>query len=118
MSLIKTFSNAFRGLWMYLKGESNNRIHLLAAALVIAAGIFFHIDLIEWLFLLLSIGFVLVSEAFNFSLEKLCNEVQSEYNEQIKVIKDISAGAVLIAAIFSAAVGLIIFLPKVIGLFF
>ena len=118
MSLIKTFGNAFRGLWIYLSEETNNRIHLPAAALVIAAGIFFHVDLIEWLLLLLSIGFVLASEAFNYSLEKLCNEVKSEYNEHIKVIKDVSAGAVLIASIFSAAVGLIIFLPKVIDLFF
>ena|SRR6056297_2006780 len=118
MSLKKTFGNALRGLWLYISGETNNRIHLPAAALVIAAGIFFSIDPVEWLFLLFSIGLVLTSEAFNFTLEKLCDELHSEYNEQIKVIKDISAGAVLIAAIFSAAVGLIIFLPKVIGLFF
>jgi diacylglycerol kinase len=116
MSLKKTFTNAFRGLWIYLTRESNNRIHLPAAGLVVVAGIVFSISPAEWLFLVLSIGLVLTSEAFNYALERLCDKVHEEYNEQIKVIKDISAGAVLIAAIISAIVGLVIFLPKVCNL--
>ena len=118
MSLKKTFGNAFRGVWIYITGESNNRIHLPAVALVIVAGIFFSIDPVEWLFLLFSIGLVLTSEAFNFTLEKLCDELHSEYNERIRMVKDISAGAVLIATIISVIIGLIIFLPKVIELLF
>lgn len=116
MSLKKTFANAFRGLWIYLTSESNNRTHLPAAGLVILAGILFSISPAEWLFLVLSIGLVLTSEAFNYALEKLCDKVHEEYNEQIKIIKDISAGAVLIASIISAVVGLIIFLPKLFNL--
>ncbi len=116
MSLKKTFANASRGLRIYLARESNNRIHLPITGLVIAAGIIFGITPAEWLFVVLSIGLVLTSEAFNYALEKLCDKVHSEYNEQIKAIKDISAGAVLIAAIISAVVGLIIFLPKLVNL--
>ena len=118
MSLKKTFGNALRGLWLYISGETNNRVHLSAVVLVIAAGIIFHINVVEWLFLVVAIGLVLTSEAFNFSLEKLCDEVQSAYSERIRIVKDISAGAVLIAAIISAVIGLIIFVPKVIALFF
>ena len=118
MSLKKTFANAFSGLWIYLTRESNNRIHLSIAGLVVLAGIFFNIDPTEWLFVVLSIGFVLTSEVFNYALERLCDKVHSEYNEQIKIIKDISAGAVLIAAIISVIVGLIIFLPRVINMVF
>ncbi|MGM0532102.1 MAG: diacylglycerol kinase family protein [Bacteroidota bacterium] len=118
MSLKKTFGNALRGLWIYISGESNNRIHLPAAALVIAAGIIFNINPLEWLFLFFSIGLVLTTEAFNFTVEKLCDEIQSEYSERIRMVKDISAGAVLIAVIISVIIGLIIFLPKVIDLFF
>ncbi|MFP4621079.1 MAG: diacylglycerol kinase family protein [Bacteroidales bacterium] len=118
MGLKRTFGNAFRGLGIFLSRESNNRIHLTVASLVIAAGIFFGIDATEWLFVVLSIGLVMTSEAFNFALEKLCDEVRAEYDKQIKVIKDISAGAVLIAALVSVVVGLIIFMPEVMGLIF
>jgi diacylglycerol kinase len=112
MSLRRTFSNAFRGLWNFLSTETNNRIHLPVAALVIMAGIFFQIDATEWLFIILAIGLVLTSEAFNSSMEKLCDKVDSAYNKEIKTIKDISAGAVLISSIIAVGIGLIIFLPK------
>jgi diacylglycerol kinase len=45
-------------------------------------------------------------------MEKLCDKVDSAYNKEIKTIKDISAGAVLISSIIAVGIGLIIFLPK------
>ncbi|MFY7944983.1 MAG: diacylglycerol kinase family protein [Crocinitomicaceae bacterium] len=44
-------------------------------------------------------------------MEKMANEIDSDYNEKIKVSKDISAGAVLIASLFSVIVGFIVFYP-------
>ena len=115
MALFKTFKNAFRGLWHFLTSESNNRIHLSAMVVVIAAGFYFQIARYEWLVLIVVIGMVLSSEAFNAAVENLCDEVQPEYNERIKVIKDISAGSVLISAIAAFLAGLIIFLPKILA---
>lgn len=42
---------------------------------------------------------------------------QEEYNHFAKAAKDIAAGAALIAALTSALIGLIIFIPKLYALF-
>ena len=53
----------------------------------------------------------------NTSIENLCDLYTTEYNEKIKIIKDIGAGAVTLAALSSVCVGLIMFLPKVLIIF-
>ncbi|HKL37311.1 MAG TPA: diacylglycerol kinase family protein [Bacteroidales bacterium] len=112
MSLRSTFTNAFRGLWLFLKSEPNNRIHISLALLALAGGWIFHIGTSEWLAIILSVGLVLSAEAFNASLERLCDMVHKDHHPRIKAIKDISAGAVLIAAAIAVAVALVIFAPR------
>jgi diacylglycerol kinase len=79
--------------------------------------VFFSITQWEWLFILSALFLVLLTEAFNTTIEKICDEITLEHKESIKRIKDISAGAVLLAAIYSLVIGSIIFLPKVTSLF-
>lgn len=81
--------------------------------IVILCGIYYQITLVEWLACLCCFGLVIMAELFNTALETVVNLVSPEKNELARKAKDISAGAVLIAAIFSAIIGLIIFLPKV-----
>ncbi|MFM2326878.1 MAG: hypothetical protein RIR31_1080, partial [Bacteroidota bacterium] len=50
----------------------------------------------------------------NTAIEKLCDIVHKDFHPQIKIIKDMAAGAVLIAAISSLITGVIIFVPKII----
>lgn len=57
---------------------------------------------------------VLISELINTLSEEICNLISEEYNEKIKYIKDLAAGMVLVSAIFSAIIGLIIFIPYLI----
>lgn len=76
-------------------------------------GVFFKVNYIEVLILTLTIFFVFISEFFNTAVEKLADLYTTEYNENIKIIKDISAGAVTLAAIASIIVGVVIFLPKI-----
>jgi diacylglycerol kinase len=52
----------------------------------------------------------------NSALEHLCNLVQRDYHPLVKKIKDVSAGAVLVASIISVVIGLIIFIPKIFAL--
>ena len=61
---------------------------------------------------LLCIGGVLSAEMLNSALERLCHYIQPSFNLQIKLIKDMAAGAVLIICIISAIIGALIFLPK------
>ena len=62
--------------------------------------------------IILSIGMVLAAEAVNSSIERLADFVTEEQRDAIKQTKDLAAGSVLILAIAAAAVGLIIFIPK------
>ena len=63
-------------------------------------------------------GFVIVSEMFNTCIERLCDYVCSSYDENIKWIKDVSAGAVMISAIVALFVALFIFMKYVGGIYY
>ena len=110
---ITSFRYALNGLKILIKEEHNARIHLLAACCVSIAGVVFQISAPEWLAIIFCIGWVFALELINSAIENTANVISKEKNETIKKIKDLSAGAVLVAAIASAVIGLIIFLPKV-----
>lgn len=76
----------------------------------------FRVKASEFILLLFCIMTVLSSELVNTLVEEICNLISEEYNEKIKYIKDLAAGMVLISAIFSAVIGLIIFIPYLISL--
>ena len=71
----------------------------------------FKVKVTEFIILLFCISTVLICELINTLAEEICDLISTEYNEKIKYIKDLSAGMVLISAIFSAITGLIIFIP-------
>lgn len=109
-----SFINAFKGIWMAIITQANIRIHFIIGSLVIFASVYFHLSLDEVIDLLFAISLVMVAEMINTSLEFLSDAVTLEHDENIKLAKDISAGAVLISAFFAALIGLIIFVPKII----
>ena len=114
---INSFGYALNGLKILIKNEYNSRIHLIIGFLVIIAGIFFRISTTEWMLLLFTIGMVFISEIFNTVIEYLIDYISPSYHNGIKKIKDLSAAGVLITATMAVALGLIIFLPKVLKIF-
>jgi diacylglycerol kinase (ATP) len=115
-SRIGSFRYAFNGIGSLLKNEHNSRIHLVAAVIVVAVAILLKVSLADWSLLLIVMGFVFVMEIINSAIESLSDLIDPEYNESIRRVKDYSAAAVLISAIIAAAVGCIIFLPKILAL--
>ncbi len=105
---------ALRGLKHAFRSERNIRIEFICTLLICAAGYYFEITKTEWLIICLNIGTVLTAELLNTAIEKSCDLVSQEIDQSIKVIKDISAGGVLIMAAVAAVCGLIIFLPYII----
>ena len=112
----KSFSYAGRGIALLIRNEHNAWIHLSVFALVILVGLFFQITSTEWIYITIVAAMVLLSEAFNTAIEYLCNHVSPNQNETIGKVKDIAAGAVLIAAIAAAIVGSLIFVPYLIDI--
>ena len=114
--LFKSFKYAYEGLKYAFKYEQNILVHFLATILVIIAGIFFKISMTEWLVLTLIIGLVIATELINTSIEATIDLVTKEVHPLAKVAKDTAAAAVLIFGITALIIGLIIFVPKFIGL--
>ena len=112
-----SFQYAFSGMADMLRQEPNARIHCIITVLVVAAGFFFRISATEWIGIAFAIGLVISAEAFNTAIERLADVVQPDQDERIRDVKDLAAAAVLLCALAAAAVGAIIFLPKVIALF-
>lgn len=111
----KSFSYAFRGIWEVFRREQNFKVHTLAAIVALLLGWFFHISPWEWCFLIVVIALVLAAEMVNTAMERLSDVAEPNQNETIRVVKDVSAGMVLVCAMGALAVGIIIFLPKVIA---
>ena len=102
---------ALKGISSLLKSERNARIEFTAALLVVLLCTWLSISAIQWSCILFSIGAVLSAEAFNSAVEKLSDLYTREHHAGIGNIKDISAGAVLIACITSMVIGMIILGP-------
>ena len=112
--LFASFGYAFKGIWLVIKKERNMKIHIGILILVIIFGFLFCISPLEWIACLLCFGAVTGAEAFNTAFERFVDEVSPEFNPKFGEIKDIAAGAVLLVTICAVAVGLIVFLPKLI----
>lgn len=115
--LIKSFGYAIKGM-VLATGEQNMRIHLVAITVVTIAGIFLKLTAIEWAIITLTIGFVIAAEMFNTAIEELVDLISPEIHIKAGKIKDIAAGAVLVAAIVATVVAVYIFGNKIFNLIF
>jgi diacylglycerol kinase (ATP) len=115
--LIRSFGYAFKGVAYATTSQLNFRIHLVATVLATIAGFVLHISPGEWQWVMLCVTIVLVTEIFNTMIETLVDLVSPGFNEKAGRVKDMAAGAVVIAATFALVTGLIIFLPKILLLF-
>ena len=111
-----SFQNALFGIKTAYKSQRNLRIHIFVSLFVIIAGVILKVSIFEWLILLLTILMVFISELFNTAIEFTVDLFSTEYSKQAKSAKDVSAAGVLVTAIFAVAIGLMIFLPKLLAL--
>ena len=114
--LHKSFSYAFEGIFTCIRNERNMKIHIAVAALVVIAGWILELSITEWCICLGLFGLVMALELVNTAVEAVVDLVTTECHPLAKIAKDTAAGAVLIAAIMAAIVGLLIVVPK--GLLF
>lgn len=110
--LIASFKYAFQGIFEAIDSEPNFKIHLVATILVIIAGFFFSIHAWEWVAIIGCICAVLALELINTSIEKMMDHLHPGKHEQVRLVKDLSAGAVLVMAIGAVIIGILIFFPK------
>ncbi|MBQ2676255.1 MAG: diacylglycerol kinase family protein [Clostridia bacterium] len=110
MLFIKSFFHAFRGFFDAVKTERNLRFHLVAAFYVLLISPFFLQSKTDWTVVILLICTVISLELINTAIEKLCDLITTDYNVNIKFIKDVASGAVLITAIGAVVIACLLFL--------
>jgi diacylglycerol kinase len=109
---VRSFSFAGQGVWYAVRTQRNMRVHLLAAACAVTAGLVLRISAVDWACVLMAIGLVLTAEALNTVVEALADLCTEEFHPLAKIAKDTAAGAVLISAVAALGVGAAVFLPR------
>lgn len=108
----RSFVYAASGIAAFFRREQNARIHGVASILVLLLSYRMGVTRAEALALLFSIALVWITEMINSCIERVMDFVCMRQDPRIKIIKDIAAGAVLIAALAAVATGALVFIPK------
>jgi diacylglycerol kinase (ATP) len=109
---VESFKFSFEGLAAFFRSEHNSWLHFIATLAVFIIASIVGVTKTELLALVFAIGFVWVAEIFNTCIERIMDHTSPERHPDVKFIKDLASGGVLIAAITAVIVGLIIFIPK------
>ncbi len=113
---IKSFGYAWAGIHKFFATEKNAQVHLAAAVLVICFSMLLRINRTEAVILVFAIALVWITEMFNTAIERAMDFISIERNPYIKTIKDMAAGAVLVATTAAVLAGAFIFIPKLLAL--
>lgn len=111
----RSFGFAGQGIYSFLRTEHNAWLHFAATVLVVATGFAVHLSVSEWIMIVFAIAIVWIAEMFNTCIERLMDHLSPDYSKPVKFIKDVSAGAVLIAAIAAAIIGMLVFIPHILS---
>lgn len=111
-TIIDSFNYAVSGIITSLKTEKNMKVHYIIAILIIISSLFFDFTRIEFLLLLFSISLVVITEMINTALERVVDLITEDFHPLARIVKDVAAGAVLIAAINSIIVGYLLFFDR------
>lgn len=118
MVSLTSFRNAKRGLRAVVSRERNARIHIVFAGLALAASLLLRIDLNSFALICAVIALVFFAEVINTAIERTLDLIATENNQIVKLVKDMTAGAVLVTAAAAVIVAICIFGPaliKIIG---
>lgn len=109
---VKSFQFAVSGLRTALITEHNFRVHFFMTVAMVVTALILSISKMEAIVLCIVTGLVWMAELFNTAIEKIMDFISIQQHPEIKLIKDIAAAAVLIAAIVAFITGSIVFIPK------
>lgn len=114
---IKSFKFSYDGIKYAFYNEQNIFVMILASIITIILAIIFDITYTERLIIILLMGMVMALELVNTAIEAIVNKVSPEENIYAKVAKDCASGAVGLMSVIAVIIGIMIFLPRIIGLF-
>lgn len=108
-SLRWSFTWAFAGIVYVLRTQRNMRIHMAAGLLALVLALVLGVSRLEFIAILGVVSLVIIAEMFNTALEAAIDATVTHYHPLIKVAKDVSAGAVLVATVNALVVAYLVF---------
>jgi diacylglycerol kinase (ATP) len=109
---VKSVNAAIEGFIYVMKTERNMRIHFMSAVLIILLGIFLNFGSTDIMILCITVTLVLAAEMINTCVELIVDLITAELHPVARIIKDASAGAVLLTSINAIVVGYMLFSKK------
>lgn len=110
---IKSFKHAFNGIFHALLNEANFRVQVVILILAMIFGKLYKISNVEWALITISLSLLLASELINTTVEEIMDHFVKHDNQIAKVVKDLTAGFVLINAVGSLIVLYLVFGNKI-----
>ncbi|MFW5991854.1 MAG: diacylglycerol kinase [Halanaerobiaceae bacterium] len=107
--LSDSFNFALEGLVHTLRTLRNMKIHFSIAFIVLLGSLFFDISKTELIMIFFSISLVIAMELINTGVEVIIDMIASEYRYRAKIAKNISAAAVLMAAVNAVIIAYLVF---------
>ena len=115
--IFQTIKNSLNGFKSYAKEGKSIIIYLFCAIIEIILGFVYKINGLEWILIICILGIILSVELINTAIEATCDAITKEYNPLIKIAKDCGSASTFVIFIVAIILNIIIFLPKIIGLF-
>lgn len=92
-----------------LKSERNFQLEVFALIINLFLIVYFKLNSTDVALILLVCFLVLIAETINTAIEKICDFVEPNFNKKIGLIKDIAAGAVILATLLSIITGVLVY---------
>jgi len=109
----QAFIVAFKGISYALRHERNMRFHLISTLLVFITAYSLNVSKSDYIWLSIAVTLVWVTELLNTAIEQLTNLAHPEFHPVAGRVKDLAAGAVLLASLFGVAVAIAVFFPYI-----
>ncbi len=117
-NFIESFIYAAHGVVHAYRTQRNLRVHLLMAVLVVVVSVALDLSYLELAIILLAIGLVIACELINTAIEGAIDLITAEYHPLAKMVKNVAAAAVLVAAGTAAGIGVLLFYDRLAGVDF
>lgn len=114
---LRSARHALRGIATAICEERNMALHSIAALCVGILSFVLKLSVVEWALIILCSVLVLCIELANSAYERLIDSLKPRVSVQARTIKDMLAGCVLLSSVGALAIGILIFVPKIVSLF-
>lgn len=115
MDPLHPFRCALKGIEDAISTQRHLRVHIVVAWCVALFGLLLELPYVDLVLLLMAVALVVITELLNTAVELTVDLVSPLFHPIAGRAKDIAAGAVLIAALVAAAVGIIVLAPPLFG---